>query len=143
MRGAVLRDSFLFGDFTLRWQVHGRDAVSGKRVTLEVDGPEAMLAVQAAHAKRIVVSRVTRGLGRIEGGGGGGWVGNVFLPMACAGVVVLGAVCGVLAWREHDEQTMVRDKIAENAVLAMKASRGGDGAADAGGSTRRRGARGA
>ena len=58
----------------MQWHVHGTDAATGRRVTLEVEHAQATGAVQAAMSKRILVEYVT----------GGRWR-NLALPLAAGG----------------------------------------------------------
>lgn len=75
---------------TMRFIVHGKDATTGRDVTLGVDEPRATEAVHAALGKRILVTRVTYAL----------WqrVQAKLLPV-CAVVLVLAivAICLMLA----------------------------------------------
>src|ERR1700753_3862800 len=64
----------------MRWHVHGTDATTGHDVVLAMDQQEATQAVQAAIAKRILVSHVTRDAG--EG------LRRMLLPLTSVALVV-------------------------------------------------------
>src|ERR1044071_3302063 len=95
----------------MRWHVYGTDATTGQDIVLALDEQKATQAVQAAIAKRILVSHVTR-----EAGEG---LRRSLLPFACAALVVLVPLCIAVYVQNITIRSQLAQAVGEQTRLAQ------------------------